>query len=98
MNFAEIVEKMGCKGVRVENPADIRPALDEALSAGVPGPAPSAPFEATFASETNVSSALSDAVADSSEGCSCSDMIKRLGKSWFVKRSITKTARDCCPT
>ena len=36
MNFAEIVEKMGCKGIRVENPADIRPALDEALSAGVP--------------------------------------------------------------
>lgn len=36
MNFAEIVEKMGCKGIRVEDPADLNAALSEALSAGVP--------------------------------------------------------------
>ena len=36
MNYAEIVEKMGCKGIRVETPADLGPALDEALSAGKP--------------------------------------------------------------
>lgn len=36
MNFAEIVEKMGCKGIRVEDPADLNAALSEALSAGGP--------------------------------------------------------------
>ncbi len=36
MNFAEIVEKMGCKGIRVEDPADLAGALKEALGAGVP--------------------------------------------------------------
>lgn len=36
MNFAEIVEKMGCKGIRVEDPADLNAALKEALAAGVP--------------------------------------------------------------
>jgi acetolactate synthase-1/2/3 large subunit len=36
MDFAGIAGKMGCKGIRVEDPADLGNALDEALSAGVP--------------------------------------------------------------
>ena len=33
-NFARIAQVMGCRGIRVERPADIGAALDDALSAG----------------------------------------------------------------
>jgi acetolactate synthase-1/2/3 large subunit len=36
MNFANIAESMGVKGLRVEKPADLPAALTEALGAGVP--------------------------------------------------------------
>ena len=35
MNFAEIVEKMGCKGIRVEDPVDLPAALEEALGSDI---------------------------------------------------------------
>lgn len=36
MDFAGIAEKMGCKGIRVEDPADLPDALREALAANQP--------------------------------------------------------------
>jgi len=36
VNFAKVADSMGCVGFRVERPADIRPALDQALAAGRP--------------------------------------------------------------
>ena len=36
VNFAEIAEKMGALGIRVTKPADLRSALDQALSSGRP--------------------------------------------------------------
>lgn len=36
IDFAEVANEMGCLGIRVEQPDDIRPALDRALAAGVP--------------------------------------------------------------
>ena len=36
MDFAGIAEKMGCKGIRVEDPADLIAALQEALAANEP--------------------------------------------------------------
>jgi acetolactate synthase-1/2/3 large subunit len=36
VNFARIAEEMGCLGIRVEDPANIRNALDRALEAGKP--------------------------------------------------------------
>jgi len=36
VNFARIAREMGCHGVRVEHPGDIRDALQEALAAGTP--------------------------------------------------------------
>ena len=36
VNFAKTAESLGCVGFRVERPADVRAALDKALSAGQP--------------------------------------------------------------
>ena len=36
VNFAKVAESMGCVGIRVEKPADIRSALDKALACGKP--------------------------------------------------------------
>ncbi len=36
VNFAKVADSMGCKGFRVEKPADIRNALDKALACGKP--------------------------------------------------------------
>lgn len=36
VSFARLAEDMGCFGVRVEQPGDIRPALDRALASGRP--------------------------------------------------------------
>lgn len=36
MNFAQAAESMGCVGIRVERPADNKPALDQALASGRP--------------------------------------------------------------
>ena len=36
VNFARVAEAMGCVGIRVERPEDIRPALDKALSSNSP--------------------------------------------------------------
>lgn len=36
MNFARIAEDMGCLGIRVEKPNEIRPALERAFAAGRP--------------------------------------------------------------
>jgi acetolactate synthase I/II/III large subunit len=35
-NLAKVAEDLGCFGIRVERPADIRPALEKALAAGRP--------------------------------------------------------------
>lgn len=36
VNFAEVAKSMGCKGIRVENPSEIRPALERAVAADEP--------------------------------------------------------------
>ncbi|HKB36020.1 MAG TPA: thiamine pyrophosphate-binding protein, partial [Gemmataceae bacterium] len=36
VNFARVAEAMGCVGIRVDRPDDIRPALDKALAASAP--------------------------------------------------------------
>jgi acetolactate synthase-1/2/3 large subunit len=36
VSFAKVAEAMGCVGIRVERPEDIRPALDKALAADRP--------------------------------------------------------------
>ena len=36
VNFAKVAEAMGCVGIRVERPEDIRSALDKALAANSP--------------------------------------------------------------
>jgi acetolactate synthase-1/2/3 large subunit len=36
VNFAQVAEGFGCLGIRVDDPARIRPALEQALSAGRP--------------------------------------------------------------
>ena len=36
VNLAKVAEAMGCLGMRVERPDDIRPALDRALAAERP--------------------------------------------------------------
>ena len=36
VNFAKVAESMGCAGFRVEQAADLRPALDKALASGRP--------------------------------------------------------------
>ncbi len=36
VNFARVAEAMGCVGIRVERPEDIRPALDKALASNAP--------------------------------------------------------------
>ena len=36
VNFAKVAEAMGCVGIRVERPEDIRPALDKALDSNCP--------------------------------------------------------------
>jgi acetolactate synthase-1/2/3 large subunit len=36
VNFAKVAEAMGCVGIRVERPDDIRPALDKALASNSP--------------------------------------------------------------
>ena len=36
VNFAKVAEAMGCVGIRVERPEDIRPALEKALAASCP--------------------------------------------------------------
>ena len=36
VDFAQVAESMGCLGVRVEEPSEIRPALERALSSGRP--------------------------------------------------------------
>ena len=36
VNFAKIAEDFGAVGIRVEKPAELRPALDRALSCGKP--------------------------------------------------------------
>jgi acetolactate synthase-1/2/3 large subunit len=35
-NFAKIAEAMGCRGMRVEKPGELQPALKEALAANAP--------------------------------------------------------------
>ena len=35
-NLAKVAEDLGCLGIRVERPADIRPALEKALAANRP--------------------------------------------------------------
>ncbi len=35
-NLAKVAEDLGCLGIRVERPADIRPALERAFNAGIP--------------------------------------------------------------
>ncbi|HYC45310.1 MAG TPA: thiamine pyrophosphate-binding protein [Burkholderiales bacterium] len=36
VDFSKVAEAMGCVGIRVEKPADVRPALESALAAGRP--------------------------------------------------------------
>ncbi|HEV7393895.1 MAG TPA: thiamine pyrophosphate-binding protein [Burkholderiales bacterium] len=36
VNLAKVADSMGCRGFRVEKPADIKPALDKALACGKP--------------------------------------------------------------
>jgi len=36
VNFARVAEGMGCVGIRVERPEDIRPALEKALASNAP--------------------------------------------------------------
>jgi acetolactate synthase-1/2/3 large subunit len=36
VNFAKVAEAMGCVGIRVERPEDIRPALEKALASSAP--------------------------------------------------------------
>lgn len=36
INFARIADEMGCRGIRVERPEQIRPALEDALAARMP--------------------------------------------------------------
>jgi acetolactate synthase-1/2/3 large subunit len=36
VNFAKVAEAMGCFGIRVDKPAEIRPALEKALASGKP--------------------------------------------------------------
>ena len=36
VNFARVAEAMGCVGIRVERPEDIRPALEKALASNSP--------------------------------------------------------------
>jgi len=36
VNFAKVAEAMGCVGIRVERPEDIRPALEKALASHCP--------------------------------------------------------------
>lgn len=36
VNFAKVAEAMGCVGIRMERPEDIRPALDKALASDCP--------------------------------------------------------------
>jgi acetolactate synthase-1/2/3 large subunit len=36
VNFAKVAEAMGCFGIRVEKPSEIRPALEKALASGRP--------------------------------------------------------------
>lgn len=36
VNFARVAEAMGCVGIRVEHPAEIRPALEKALASNCP--------------------------------------------------------------
>ena len=36
VNFAKVAEAMGCVGIRVERPDDIRPALEKALASNSP--------------------------------------------------------------
>ena len=36
VNFARVAEAMGCVGIRVERPDDIRPALEKALASNSP--------------------------------------------------------------
>jgi acetolactate synthase-1/2/3 large subunit len=36
VNFAKVAEAMGCVGIRVDRPDDIRPALDKALASNAP--------------------------------------------------------------
>jgi acetolactate synthase-1/2/3 large subunit len=36
VNFARVAEAMGCVGIRVDRPEDIRPALDKALASNAP--------------------------------------------------------------
>ena len=35
-NYKLLAEANGCEGIRIEDPADLRPALDHALASGVP--------------------------------------------------------------
>lgn len=36
VNFAEVAKSMGCLGIRVEDPTEIRPALERAVAAEGP--------------------------------------------------------------
>ncbi|MCH6551974.1 MAG: thiamine pyrophosphate-binding protein, partial [Planctomycetes bacterium] len=36
VNIANVAKEMGCVGIRVEHPRDIRPAIQEALDSGRP--------------------------------------------------------------
>ena len=36
MNFAEVTKSMGCLGIRVEDPTEIRPALERAVASEGP--------------------------------------------------------------
>jgi thiamine pyrophosphate-dependent acetolactate synthase large subunit-like protein len=37
MNYAAVAESFGCLGIRVENPQELRPALERAAAANRPG-------------------------------------------------------------
>ena len=36
LNLARVAESLGCQGIRVEKPAELRPALEKALESGRP--------------------------------------------------------------
>ena len=52
VSFAKIAESMGCRGIRVEKPAELAPALQEALNARGPVVIDAVPDDRAFAQKT----------------------------------------------